>query len=345
LWIQQRLRRKEFELRKVDGTKNPADLFTKHMDSASKLNGLVALYGCDFRSGRPEAAPKLKKSQPQQARMAEQEPARTSRKNTRGAPGEGSKDETGRLPHNLPQAEMDALHPAAVPEEAASGEADATPVAELSDPMPQRRPRVKGGEQIARAGDNACSMTLLESSGPERRRGAAAEPGSRGRRLGTNDVRFRRRGGVRAGAAPAAALNYSLPFGGGIVMGGQPAGSYEIDTSEKVIEYGKYEGDEFDGDARRLPSSEGCGGQLHGSVRTCTHDHVERAVSARGPACLLPAGPLEDSFRTGPIQNRPLFTRIARTFVCQYICIYTYLRICVCVCGCVCVLVWVFVCV
>ena len=41
LWVQQRLRRREFELRKVDGTRNPADLFTKHMESASKLESLV----------------------------------------------------------------------------------------------------------------------------------------------------------------------------------------------------------------------------------------------------------------------------------------------------------------
>ena len=61
LWIQQRLRRNEFELRKVDGTKNPADLFSKHMDSAAKLEGLVAPFGCSFRAVRPEAAPKLKR--------------------------------------------------------------------------------------------------------------------------------------------------------------------------------------------------------------------------------------------------------------------------------------------
>lgn len=37
LWIQQRLRRKEFELRKVNGNEKPADLFTKHMDSSAKF--------------------------------------------------------------------------------------------------------------------------------------------------------------------------------------------------------------------------------------------------------------------------------------------------------------------
>ena len=41
LWLQQRLRRKEFELRKVEGEKNPADIFTKHLESAGKLENRV----------------------------------------------------------------------------------------------------------------------------------------------------------------------------------------------------------------------------------------------------------------------------------------------------------------
>ena len=65
LWIQQRLRRKEFELKKIDGTKNPADLFTKHMDSANKLKTLTDLFGCEFRTGRPNTAPELKRATPQ----------------------------------------------------------------------------------------------------------------------------------------------------------------------------------------------------------------------------------------------------------------------------------------
>ena len=44
-WVQQRLRRKEFELRKVAGIESPADLFTKHMDSAATLEALANLYG------------------------------------------------------------------------------------------------------------------------------------------------------------------------------------------------------------------------------------------------------------------------------------------------------------
>ena len=38
LWLQQRLRREELFLRKVLGEENPADLFTKHIESGQKLN-------------------------------------------------------------------------------------------------------------------------------------------------------------------------------------------------------------------------------------------------------------------------------------------------------------------
>ena len=57
LWIQQRLRRKEFELYKILGTENPADLFTKHVESSKKLDQLVGLFNCNLRAGRSEAAP------------------------------------------------------------------------------------------------------------------------------------------------------------------------------------------------------------------------------------------------------------------------------------------------
>ena len=143
----------------------------------------------------------------------------------------------------------------------------------------------------------------------------------------------RRRGGVRAGAAHAAARTYNLPFGGGVGTGDHLAGDKVVGIDEEVIEEksgaeptgrldmsitasaveswtvdrlatqtenGKYEGNEFGGVARRLSASAEGGGQLQGSVRTCTHEYVTRAVSARGPACDLPAGPLADSFRSGP---------------------------------------------
>ncbi len=60
LWIQQRVRDGSFELWKVKGVENPADLFTKHLTSRERVQGLLRLFGCVFRGGRPEAAPALR---------------------------------------------------------------------------------------------------------------------------------------------------------------------------------------------------------------------------------------------------------------------------------------------
>ena len=115
LWLQQRLRRKEFELRKVDGTANPADLFTKHMDSASKLQALVALFGCEYRDGRPESAPKLKRAPPTGAVAASLVPAETSARALKV------------LPHLLPASALSQAHPAATAEDSIIPEEDVTP--------------------------------------------------------------------------------------------------------------------------------------------------------------------------------------------------------------------------
>ncbi len=60
LWIQQAVRTGKVDLRKVLGEVNPADLFTKHSLSRERLKGLVALFGCHFRRGRAESAPKMR---------------------------------------------------------------------------------------------------------------------------------------------------------------------------------------------------------------------------------------------------------------------------------------------
>ena len=61
LWLQQKVRRGELELRKVKGTENPADLFTKHMSSPTVVEGLLRAFSCEFREGRPEGAPELRR--------------------------------------------------------------------------------------------------------------------------------------------------------------------------------------------------------------------------------------------------------------------------------------------
>ena len=48
LWVQQRLRCKEFKLLKVACEVNPADLFSKHLESRNKLDQVVGLFSCRF---------------------------------------------------------------------------------------------------------------------------------------------------------------------------------------------------------------------------------------------------------------------------------------------------------
>ena len=60
LWIQQRVRDKTIELRKVRGDVNPADLFTKHLTGADRVESLLGLFGCRFSDGRAASAPALR---------------------------------------------------------------------------------------------------------------------------------------------------------------------------------------------------------------------------------------------------------------------------------------------
>ena len=55
LWLQQKVRSGAVVLRKVKGTENPADLFTKHLTSAPCVEALLRLFGCEYRGGRPNA--------------------------------------------------------------------------------------------------------------------------------------------------------------------------------------------------------------------------------------------------------------------------------------------------
>ena len=59
--MQQKVRSGEIELRKVLGAANPADLFTKHLESRANVDQLLELFGCRFVDGRSAAAPKLRR--------------------------------------------------------------------------------------------------------------------------------------------------------------------------------------------------------------------------------------------------------------------------------------------
>ncbi len=61
LWVQQAVRSGRIDLRKIPGTRNPADLLTKHSATREKLNFLVRLFGCRYEGGRSAAAPALRR--------------------------------------------------------------------------------------------------------------------------------------------------------------------------------------------------------------------------------------------------------------------------------------------
>ncbi len=71
LWIQQAVRSKRIDLRKVLGDENPADLLTKHSLSRERLLKLVTLYDCEFQNGRAESAPMLRKGESTKVTMAQ----------------------------------------------------------------------------------------------------------------------------------------------------------------------------------------------------------------------------------------------------------------------------------
>ena len=58
LWVQQRLRHKDFKLHKCLGTNNPADILTKHV-ARILLDALLSRLGVCFELGRAASAPEL----------------------------------------------------------------------------------------------------------------------------------------------------------------------------------------------------------------------------------------------------------------------------------------------
>jgi hypothetical protein len=71
LWIQQAVRSRRVDLRKIKGEVNPADLFTKHLPSAERVGSLVKLHGCAFASGRASTAPLTRTAQSGRMTIAE----------------------------------------------------------------------------------------------------------------------------------------------------------------------------------------------------------------------------------------------------------------------------------
>ena len=60
LWLQEKVRTNAIAVKKVRGEVNPADIFTKHLPTREKVHQLLGLFGCEYREGRPAAAPLLR---------------------------------------------------------------------------------------------------------------------------------------------------------------------------------------------------------------------------------------------------------------------------------------------
>ncbi len=71
LWVQQAVRSRRVDLRKIAGEVNPADLLTKHSLTRERLIGLTRLFELEFRGGRAASAPQTRESTGTKATLAE----------------------------------------------------------------------------------------------------------------------------------------------------------------------------------------------------------------------------------------------------------------------------------
>ena len=117
LWIQQAVRSKRVDLRKVAGEVNPADLFTKHSLTRERLIGLTRLFDLEYQGGRAESAPHTRSSSSGKSTMAEVMAVDS---------GHGSDREPSPImPHLLHAAEqLDQLYPSVQAVEAVDDESE-----------------------------------------------------------------------------------------------------------------------------------------------------------------------------------------------------------------------------
>ena len=103
-------------MRKVKGEVNPADLFTKHLESQAKLDSLLKIFGCELRGGRPSAAPAFRREA-----MADVCPVHDDDDDN---DDDTPTHDTTRLPHQIPAEKLDRYFPKAEPIQAPLGEND-----------------------------------------------------------------------------------------------------------------------------------------------------------------------------------------------------------------------------
>ena len=171
LWVQERVRSKAFELRKVRGEVNPADISTKHLLGADRVESLMKLFGCEFRQGRAGSAPQLKRAIADAIQLVD-----------------GVKDPDARgfewldqipchdvavLPHEYSVEDMVSMFPLAIAAEPAHQECNdmdamdwdlSTPVAPSTTIV--SAPMTRSGTTAATAATSPTTTTTVRTSGP-----------------------------------------------------------------------------------------------------------------------------------------------------------------------------------
>ena len=113
--MQQAVRSGRVDLKKIKGDENPADLLTKHNQTQDRVEKLVSLFDCYFKSGRAETAPSLRTGQSDKRTLgkAEKEAAMKPLLASMATAGEPP------MPHNcVGREKLDSLYPSleAVPD-------------------------------------------------------------------------------------------------------------------------------------------------------------------------------------------------------------------------------------
>ncbi len=134
LWVQQAVRTKQVDLRKIDGAVNPADLFTKHSLTRERMIALTRLFDAEYRGGRAASAAQVRKGVSTRTTMAEAD--HDDHDDHDHDCGTLAVHDTGSepyMPHRAYSAErLDELHPSFEAPEAVDAD---DPLAELEDPL------------------------------------------------------------------------------------------------------------------------------------------------------------------------------------------------------------------
>ena len=159
---------------KIAGDSNPADLFTKHLESRAKLDQLTALFHCKFLEGRPVTAPAIRQAGTNKKQEADVNQAA---------------DESI-LPHMCAPEEILKRFPAAVAHPAPLDEDDLDPVEELADPVPGIQAQRRTVRRIQAPPTTTYNTSVSSSS----RRGTGTGKLSRRRRKESDSSRSYRAG-------------------------------------------------------------------------------------------------------------------------------------------------------